>query len=43
VKLICLSRLKVGEKRGACRALVGKPAGKRLLEDTVVDRMIILK
>jgi hypothetical protein len=34
---------RMGEGRGAFRALVGKPEGRRPLEDTGVDGRIILK
>jgi hypothetical protein len=33
----------MGERRVAYRVLVGKPEGKRPLEDSGVDRRIILK
>jgi hypothetical protein len=33
----------MGERRGAYRALVGKPEGRRRLEDPGVDGKIILK
>jgi hypothetical protein len=33
----------MGQKRGAYRALVGKPEGRRPLEDPDVDARIILK
>jgi hypothetical protein len=33
----------MGERRGACRVLVGKPEGRRILEDAGVDGRIILK
>jgi hypothetical protein len=33
----------MGEKRNACRILVGKPEGKRLLENQDVDGWTILK
>jgi hypothetical protein len=32
----------MGEKRGACRILVGKPEGKSHLENTGVDGRIML-
>jgi hypothetical protein len=34
---------RMGEKRGACRILVGRPAGRNHLEDPGVDGRIILK
>jgi hypothetical protein len=34
---------RVGEGRGACRVLVGKPEGKRHLEDPGIDGRIIVK
>ena len=34
---------RVGERRVVCRVLVGKPDGKRHLEDPGVDGRIILK
>jgi hypothetical protein len=33
----------MGERRGACRALVGKPKGRNHLEDPDLDGRIILK
>ena len=33
----------MGEKRGVCRILLGKPEGNRALEDADVDRKIILR
>jgi hypothetical protein len=33
----------MGENRNTYRVLVGKPEGKRLLEDQVVDGRIIVK
>jgi hypothetical protein len=33
----------MGERRGAYRALVGKPEGRNYLEDPAVDGRIILK
>jgi hypothetical protein len=33
----------MGERRGAYRALVGKPEGRRPLGSSVVDERIILK
>jgi hypothetical protein len=33
----------MGERRGACMVLVGKPEGYRSLEDPGVDRRIILR
>jgi hypothetical protein len=33
----------MGERRGACRALVGKPEGSNHLTDPGVDGRIILK
>jgi hypothetical protein len=32
----------MGESRGTCRVLVGKPEGKRLLENLSTDRRMIL-
>ena len=34
---------RVGERRVACRVLVGKPEGQRSLDDPSVDRRIILR
>ena len=34
---------RMGERRGVCRVLVGKPKGKRPLGDPGVDRKIILR
>ena len=34
--------IRMGEERGACRILVGKPEGKRPLGDLGVDGWIIL-
>jgi hypothetical protein len=34
---------RMGERRGACRVLVGKPDGRNHLEDRGVDGRIILK
>jgi hypothetical protein len=33
----------MGETRGACRDVVGKPGGREQLEDPGVDRRMILK
>jgi hypothetical protein len=33
----------MGERRGACVVLVGKPEGKRYLEDPGMDGKIILR
>ena len=33
----------IGERRGVCRVLVGKPEGKRTLEDPGIDGRIILR
>ena len=33
----------MGEKRGVCRILLGKPEGNRALEDADVDGKIILR
>jgi hypothetical protein len=33
---------RMGERRGAYRVLVGKPEGRRPLEDTGIDRRIVL-
>jgi hypothetical protein len=33
----------MGERRGTCRVLVGKPEGKNHLEDLGIDGRIILK
>jgi hypothetical protein len=35
--------MSMGERRGAYRALMGKPEGRNHLEDPGVDGMIILK
>ena len=34
---------RIGEKRGEYKVLMGKPEGKRLLEDTDVGERMILK
>jgi hypothetical protein len=41
--LYAYNTVTMGERRGAYRALVGKPEGRRHLEDTGVDGRIILK
>jgi hypothetical protein len=33
----------MGDSRGVCRVLVGKPDGKRPLEDLGIDGRVILK
>jgi hypothetical protein len=39
----CITAFRMGERRGAYRALVGKPEGGNHLEDPGVDGRIILK